>query len=61
MSETCKMCRFFFAPDADDYPGECRRRAPTIQIRKIDKEPISEWPRVYEFQWCGEYEKRKNY
>lgn len=59
--ERCASCRFFdFEGDHDEHEGLCRRLAPEPRLFTSDNGgdvPEVAWPRVYETDWCGEWQR----
>lgn len=46
LNAKCRDCAYF-APQGIGFPDECRRRSPVHET--------SEWPKVSERDWCGEW------
>lgn len=49
--EQCQSCRYWYT-GSDNRNQECRRHAPI----GIDKYGDAEWPEVYPYTWCGDFE-----
>lgn len=52
--ETCKTCKFC-------YIGECRRYPPAGETKFHELTGVSHdvyWPRVADYNWCGEYKSK---
>lgn len=59
---TCKECRFWRQPSGlpwkqGEHPGTCRRYPPQVvtMIEMATIKAVSDWPRTYHFDWCGEH------
>lgn len=57
---SCKDCKYGSISREDDIPpsGNCYRYPPTpgeIDLGDGEKLVISQYPRVYEHNWCGEF------
>lgn len=53
----CSTCRFFHDYADAGNSGECRRHAP--MFRDASEAGYGEFPRMSDFQWCGEYVRRE--
>ena len=59
MNEICKTYKFFM-PVEQVKKGRCRRYPPTINTARTGANPLgfhTNYPAVYNDQWCGEHTK----
>jgi hypothetical protein len=56
LTDCCGGC-LFFVPE-ERHRGECRRYAPRSSFVSEEVEGESEWPRVDDSDWCGEFERK---
>ena len=59
MIRLCKLCEFYSSGHVRVELGECRRLPPTVvAVSDYNKAKYSsDFPRVSETQWCGEFKK----
>ncbi len=52
MTDTCKTCKFY---KLEDEEGLCLRRSPQVVTPSVGC-ARTEWPYVFDYHWCGEWE-----
>lgn len=58
MENNCGFCKFY-----ERSRGECRKRPPVLVVAtnretySHDMVPLTAWPDVDDYDWCGEFER----
>jgi hypothetical protein len=55
MTDTCKTCKFYKVEREESF---CLRRSPQLVTSSVGR-TRTEWPHVFDYQWCGEWEAPK--
>ena len=56
--EKCENCRFFLG-GRNDNSGWCQKFPPRIYVTDDSPNGETMHPEVYDFEWCGEWQEKK--